>query len=244
MVVLTASAFSLAAPSAVAAQQFAQTQGLSASVAPHLFTAPSADPATNAPQTGHATPPAETERAPEKAGSPSPELRENTAPPAETGAAQHGSSTKSDDSTDPSGHARSDQPSKDDTADPNDEARPAQPSEKPWRDKAAELGEGLREHAGKLGADLRKGAEEVTAEIRKGTRAANEFAGDAWISAQVKTALVAEDTIRALDIFVSTNDGVVVLEGAVSTPQQRMLAEELVRNVSGVRGVVNRITFK
>lgn len=111
-------------------------------------------------------------------------------------------------------------------------------------DKARETGETLRDKAGDVGEGIRKSAQEVGAEVRKGAKAAKEFASDAWISTKVKAALVGEETIRALDIQVSTNDGVVLLEGAVSTAQQRAKAEQLAAEIEGVRAVKNHITFK
>ena len=66
-------------------------------------------------------------------------------------------------------------------------------------------------------------------------------AGDAAITAKVKSALVAEDDVRSLAIDVDTNDGRVVLEGEVPTAEQSMRIEQLAQAVEGVLSVENRL---
>ena len=66
-------------------------------------------------------------------------------------------------------------------------------------------------------------------------------AGDAAITAKVKSALVAEDEVRSLEINVDTNEGRVVLEGEVPSAEQSMRIEQLAQAVDGVLSVENKL---
>lgn len=66
-------------------------------------------------------------------------------------------------------------------------------------------------------------------------------AGDAAITAKVKSALVAEDEVRSLQINVDTNEGRVVLEGEVPSAEQSMRIEQLAQAVDGVLSVENKL---
>ena len=65
---------------------------------------------------------------------------------------------------------------------------------------------------------------------------------DAGITAAVKTKLAGERLANLTQVNVDTKDAVVTLSGDVDTPDQRARAEQIARNTSAVRGVVNRIT--
>ena len=76
------------------------------------------------------------------------------------------------------------------------------------------------------------------------TGGAGEAAGDAAITAKVKSALVAEDDVRSLQINVDTEDGRVVLEGEVPTAEQSMRIEKVAQNVDGVTSVENKLKVR
>ena len=73
------------------------------------------------------------------------------------------------------------------------------------------------------------------------TRPASEQVDDAAITTQVKAALAADATTNPLKVDVDTNEGVVRLSGTVEQATNRRRAEEVARNVNGVRRVVNDI---
>ena len=62
---------------------------------------------------------------------------------------------------------------------------------------------------------------------------------DAGITAAVKSKLAGEKISTVTRIDVDTNRGVVALNGTVKTVTDRTRAEELARQVKGVRDVVN-----
>lgn len=66
---------------------------------------------------------------------------------------------------------------------------------------------------------------------------------DATLTASVKTALMADDTVRSMDINVETEKAVVSLNGQVQTQAQIDQAVSVARGVSGVRDVDNRLTL-
>ncbi len=76
---------------------------------------------------------------------------------------------------------------------------------------------------------------------RSATESAQSAAGDAAITAKVKSALVAEDDVRSLAINVDTSDGRVILEGEVPSAEQSMRIEKLAQAVDGVLSVENKL---
>lgn len=80
--------------------------------------------------------------------------------------------------------------------------------------------------------------------IGKDERSATQIADDAAITATVKTKLIADAEVKALDINVSTYENVVILEGKVATASQRARAEKLARESRGVRSVRNELTVR
>ena len=67
---------------------------------------------------------------------------------------------------------------------------------------------------------------------------------DAGITAAVKSKLAGEKISTVTRIDVDTNRGVVALNGTVKTVTDRARAEELAREVKGVRDVVNKLRIQ
>ncbi|HME94800.1 MAG TPA: BON domain-containing protein [Methylomirabilota bacterium] len=67
---------------------------------------------------------------------------------------------------------------------------------------------------------------------------------DAGITAAVKSKLAGEKISTVTRIDVDTNRGVVALNGTVKTVTDRTRAEELARQVKGVRDVVNNLRIQ
>jgi len=73
--------------------------------------------------------------------------------------------------------------------------------------------------------------------LRRGAESGAETAGDAWITAKVKAALLADREVRARDIKVTTEDGVVHLEGEVDNRRIEARVVEIAAGIEGVRRV-------
>ena len=91
------------------------------------------------------------------------------------------------------------------------------------------------------------GVQSVTDNLRVGdddAQTVGEYVDDVLITASVKGKLLAEAGIKSLFINVETNDGVVILSGEVSKPDQLPLAEYTAKMVNGVKRVDNRLVYK
>ena len=67
---------------------------------------------------------------------------------------------------------------------------------------------------------------------------------DAAITAKVKTALIGEPGLKAMQIDVDTADGVVTLSGTVDSRTNVNRAVQLAQAVQGVKSVDNRLNVK
>jgi hyperosmotically inducible protein len=67
---------------------------------------------------------------------------------------------------------------------------------------------------------------------------------DAGITTAVKSKLAAEKISTVTRIDVDTNRGVVALNGTVKTGDERLRAEQIARQVKGVRDVVNNLRIQ
>jgi hyperosmotically inducible periplasmic protein len=70
---------------------------------------------------------------------------------------------------------------------------------------------------------------------------AEQVIDDSVITTKVKTALLADSTVKGLNISVETVGGTVTLSGTAATQAERTQAEAVATTVEGVRNVVNRI---
>ena len=66
---------------------------------------------------------------------------------------------------------------------------------------------------------------------------------DAGITTSVKSALAADETVKAYQIDVDTSEGVVTLSGAVETADAKRQAVLVAREAAGVRDVVDNIVI-
>lgn len=82
---------------------------------------------------------------------------------------------------------------------------------------------------------------QLVASIKTPNRTSDATASDARITAQIKSKLAADGDINPYNISVNTNDGVVTLKGTVAQQTNQRRAEQIAREVPGVRRVVNRI---
>lgn len=61
--------------------------------------------------------------------------------------------------------------------------------------------------------------------------------GDAWITAKVKSALLADADVRGLSLDVDTKDGIVTLRGTARTQAEIDEARRIAMTIEGVRDV-------
>jgi osmotically-inducible protein OsmY len=73
---------------------------------------------------------------------------------------------------------------------------------------------------------------------------AGEVIDDSWITTKIKAAYAEDKTVSMLGIGVDTNKGVVQLSGFANTMEEKRRAEDLARNIKGVRSVRNDIRLK
>jgi hypothetical protein len=64
---------------------------------------------------------------------------------------------------------------------------------------------------------------------------------DAGITTKVKSKFAADDTVKAYQINVDTQKGVVTLTGDVETPAAKMQAVQIARSTEGVQDVIDQL---
>ena len=71
-----------------------------------------------------------------------------------------------------------------------------------------------------------------------------QYIDDSTITTKVKSALLADDSVKSFQISVETFKGVVQLSGFVDTADQKAAAEHDAMAVAGVKDVKNSLTVK
>ncbi|MFZ2234948.1 MAG: BON domain-containing protein [Dokdonella sp.] len=64
-----------------------------------------------------------------------------------------------------------------------------------------------------------------------------EVVSDSWITTKVKSQLIADDLVKARDINVSTDQGIVTLAGVLESNAERSRAMSITKGTKGVKGV-------
>jgi hyperosmotically inducible protein len=64
---------------------------------------------------------------------------------------------------------------------------------------------------------------------------------DSAITTSVKASFIDDPIVKALQVDVTTNEGIVMLSGRVNTAAESKQAEKIARNTNGVKGVRNMI---
>lgn len=90
------------------------------------------------------------------------------------------------------------------------------------------------------GQKMEQAADKLGAQSEK----AGELFDDAAITAKVKAAILAEESLKVLQINVDTMEGVVTLSGSVDTQQNSDKAKEIAGAVAGVKEVENKLVVK
>jgi hyperosmotically inducible protein len=71
-----------------------------------------------------------------------------------------------------------------------------------------------------------------------------EYVDDASITAKVKAAFVKDETVKAMQVDVTTFKGNVQLSGFVDTAEQKARAGQVAATIEGVTNVTNNISIK
>lgn len=88
-----------------------------------------------------------------------------------------------------------------------------------------------------VGQRMDRPAETANSTMNKAATAVD----DAAITAKVKTAIMAEPGLKAMEINVDTKDAVVTLTGTVPSAPLKDRAREIATNVSGVKSVQDNL---
>lgn len=80
-------------------------------------------------------------------------------------------------------------------------------------------------------------ADTSTTRAESAAKATEDALSDAWITSKVKASLLYSRSLDGLTINVETRTGMVALSGDVGSSEEKTVAQELARNVRGVRGV-------
>ena len=75
-----------------------------------------------------------------------------------------------------------------------------------------------------------------------GNKTTGEVIDDTVITSTVKTKLLADSSVSGFDIDVDTDEGIVELNGIVSTEAESQKAESIAEDVDGVISVKNNLT--
>ena len=86
--------------------------------------------------------------------------------------------------------------------------------------------------------------DQAAADMRQRGGEAKDKIEDAAITAKVKTAMIAEPGLKALQINVDTANGVVTLTGVVDSAKSLERATQVAQGVQGVKSVDNRLNLK
>ncbi len=78
----------------------------------------------------------------------------------------------------------------------------------------------------------------------EGRQTAGEYLDDSAITAKVKSQIVGEPSLSAMQINVETMQGVVQLSGFVDQASDKTLASRVAAGVDGVRSVKNNIVVR
>jgi len=84
----------------------------------------------------------------------------------------------------------------------------------------------------------------VNIQINPKAPTGNEIADDLTVATKVRVALASQTGVNAVKIDVTVHRGVVTLTGSVPSKALRSVAVDAARGVSGVKGVVNKLTVE
>lgn len=93
-------------------------------------------------------------------------------------------------------------------------------------------------------AEVKQESKEAGNYVEQKTDQAGQSIDDAAITTTIKAKLVADDELKAIDINVDTDGGIVTLTGAAPSATAVERATTIARGVDGVSNVKNQLTIK
>ena len=103
-------------------------------------------------------------------------------------------------------------------------------------------GDGTDNNDVDMGAATEQAAGNVASETEQAANTVGEAIDDGVITTKVKSALLADDTVKGLDINVDTMNGTVTLNGTVDNQAQADRATEITKGIEGVSNVQSNLT--
>jgi hyperosmotically inducible protein len=95
-----------------------------------------------------------------------------------------------------------------------------------------------------VGQKMERTTDKMATATDNATAKAATAIDDSALTAKVKTAMLADPSLKALQINVDTKDGTVTLKGGVESQTQKDHATDVAQGVSGVKSVDNNLTVK
>ena len=80
--------------------------------------------------------------------------------------------------------------------------------------------------------------------VAEGANRAENALEDGALTAKIKSKMALDDSVKALDINVDTNAGVVTLRGTVNSEAEKTRALQLARETSGVKSVEDKLVIR
>jgi len=84
----------------------------------------------------------------------------------------------------------------------------------------------------------------ISTPVLAASESTGQYIDDATLTTKVKAAIVADKQLKAMQISVETNKGVVQLTGAVDTKSQESEAIKVANQVDGVQDVKDEMTVR
>jgi hyperosmotically inducible periplasmic protein len=81
--------------------------------------------------------------------------------------------------------------------------------------------------------------DKATDKVKETTTDAKEAVSDSWLTSKAKIALFADDRVKGKDVRVETVNGEVFLRGKIDSQEAKAAAEQIAKNVEGVKKVKN-----
>jgi hyperosmotically inducible periplasmic protein len=80
--------------------------------------------------------------------------------------------------------------------------------------------------------------------VAEGANRAENALEDGALTAKIKSKMALDDSVKALDINVDSNAGVVTLRGTVNSQAEKTRALQLARETSGVKSVEDKLVIR
>jgi len=93
-------------------------------------------------------------------------------------------------------------------------------------------------------AKARETGAAIGEKVADGANRAEHALEDGAVTAKIKSKMALDDSVKALDINVDTNAGVVTLRGTVNSQAEKTRALQLARETSGVKSVQDKLVVR